>query len=77
MKKSIFALVIASIFAFTLGFVGCKKADEAKPEEQVEEAAEQVKDDAVKAGEEVKGAAEGIVKKAVDTGKTEAKKFGM
>jgi hypothetical protein len=44
MKKNILVLVIAMVFAFTAGFIGCKKEEAAAPEatkmeEKKEEAA--------------------------------------
>jgi hypothetical protein len=79
MKKSIFALTIASIFAISFMFVSCKKAEEAKPEEEA--VTEQPAGEPAKAEEkagEAKDAAKDIVKKAVNKGvDAGAKKLGM
>ena len=76
MKKSIFTLVIASIFAFSFMLVGCKKDEEAKPEEAAVEAP--AADEAAKAGEQAKDVAKDVIKQAVDKGvDAGAKKLGM
>jgi len=76
MKKSIFTIVIASIFAISFMLVGCKKAEEAKPDEAAVEAP--AADEAAKAGDQAKEAAKDVVKKVVDKGvDAGAKKLGM
>jgi hypothetical protein len=80
MKKSIFTLLVASIFALSFMVVGCKKAEEAKPEEEA--AVEQPADEAAKTGEAIKeqakDAAKDVIKKAVDKGvDVGTKKLGM
>jgi hypothetical protein len=73
MKKSIFALMIASVFAFSFMFVSCKKADEPKKDEA---ATEEVKDEAAAKADEKAGEKKGpgIVEKAIDAGAAAAKK---
>ena len=75
MKKSIFALMVATIFAFSFMLVSCKKAEEAKPEEEAV-TTEQPAGEAAKT--ETKDAAKDVLKKAVDKGvDVGTKKLGM
>jgi hypothetical protein len=79
MKKSIFALMVATIFAFSFMFVSCKKAEEAKPEEEAV-TTEQPAGEAAKteAKDAAKDAAKDVIKKAVDKGvDVGTKKLGM
>ena len=74
MKKSIFALMVATIFAFSFMLVSCKKAEEAKPEEE----AVTTEQPAGEAKTEAKDAAKDVLKKAVDKGvDVGTKKLGM